>query len=235
MVSYIISLDVYLFFNELSMNNNVEQLKTEVDDIKKSLNELKNNVSISEVEKKNQAETLKNKAEEVKQKVQNEIDLLDSKTDDESKKNKEEAEAILNSFAEITNLYTIIIGSSNDVPSTVEQPETSNKNIFWKIFDWIKQQWRNICDKEKRKTEWWKNLLRTAWFALTWVWAVALAYKWIKKLFWWGKDEDNEEENEEDVTTEENEEENKQEEKEKKSLRRRAANFVLDLFEKKTK
>ena len=44
------------------MSNNVEQLKTEINDIKKSLNELKNNINISEVEKKTQAKALKSKA-----------------------------------------------------------------------------------------------------------------------------------------------------------------------------
>jgi len=70
------------------MVNKIEQLRLEVDEIKNLLNELKNNVSISEVEKKNQAEMIKNRAEGTKQKIQNEINLLEGKTDDESMKKK---------------------------------------------------------------------------------------------------------------------------------------------------
>ena len=67
---------------------NIDQLKTEVNNIKDSLNELKNNVSLSEDEKKNQAEALKAQAETTRQKIQAEINALESLTDDESKKKK---------------------------------------------------------------------------------------------------------------------------------------------------
>ena len=52
---------------------NIENLKKEVNDIKNSLNELQNNVSLSEVEKKKEAETLKVQAENTRQKIQDEI------------------------------------------------------------------------------------------------------------------------------------------------------------------
>ena len=111
------------------MVNKIEQLRLEVDEIKNLLNELKNNVSISEVEKKNQAEMIKNKAEGTKQKIQNEINLLEGKTDDESMKKKDEAETLLKSFTDITNLYNSIINSENTT-SSEKQPETNSKNIF---------------------------------------------------------------------------------------------------------
>ena len=47
---------------------NIEQLKKEVGEFKAQLDALKNNVSISEAEKKNKAETLKNQAEITKKK-----------------------------------------------------------------------------------------------------------------------------------------------------------------------
>ena len=77
-----------------------------------------------------------------------------------------------------------------------EIPETKSDNIFSKAKDWIWDQWKDVWDEKKWETEWWLNLLRTAWFVATWVWAVSLAYKGIKKLFWWGKDEEAEEEEE---------------------------------------
>ena len=176
------------------MDNKIDQLKTEVDEIKKWLNELKNNVSLPEVEKKNKAEDLKSQAETTKKKIENEIQSLESKTDNKSKKKKEEIEALLNNFNnETTELYTSIINTlSTNTPTKTTQPESENKGIFSKTKDWIWKQWNDVRDKEKWQKEWWKNLLRTAWFAATWVWTVALAYKWLKKLFWRWKDEKDE-------------------------------------------
>ena len=88
------------------MTNSIDQLKIEVGNIKNSLNELKNNVTLSEKEKKDKAENLKKQAETTKQKIQAEIDALANKTDNDSKKKKEEAETLLNSFNEILGLYT---------------------------------------------------------------------------------------------------------------------------------
>ena len=93
------------------MDNKIDQLKTEVSDIEKSLDELKNNVTLSEADKKTQADTLKAKAEATKQKIENEIHSLENKTDDDSKKKKEEAETLLNSFNETMQLYTSILNT----------------------------------------------------------------------------------------------------------------------------
>ena len=92
---------------------------------------------------------------------------------------------------------------SSEIPSQQPLPETESKNVFSKTKDWIWAQWSDVWDEEKWKTEKWANLLRTAWFVATWVGAVALTYKWIKKLFWWWKDEEeDEEEDDEDEKTE---------------------------------
>lgn len=178
---------------------NIEQLKKETDEIKKWLEDLKKNVSLSKSEKKEKAEKLKSQAETTKQRIQAEIDLLSDKTDDESKKNKEEAEALLTSFDEIMNLYASILETSNS--EDLEGQELEEKGLFWKAKDWVWEQWDDVWSKEKWKDELWKNLLRTAWFTATWIWAIALTVKWIKKLWnwaFWDKDEDNEEEQVED-------------------------------------
>ena len=175
------------------MHTNIDQLKTEINEIKKWLDELWNNIALSPEEKENKAEALKAQAETAKQKIQSEIDSLKDKTDDESKKQKEEAETLLNSFNEIMSLYNSIL---NNWKATVEtttqagesstdiQIETEEKWFFWKTKDWVWEQWDDVWSKEKRQQEWWKNLFRTAWFVATWVWAIALTVKWIKKLFW---------------------------------------------------
>ncbi len=187
-----------LFFKKSIMNNNIEQLKTEVDDIKKSLNDLKTNVDISETEKKTKAEALKSQAETTKQKIQKEINDLSNQSGQWVENKKEEAEALLNSFNEIMSLYDSIMNTWNNVPTQQQVlPETENKWVFSEAKDRIWDQWSDIWNKEKWETEKWKNLLRTVWFTATWVWAIALAYKWIKKLFWWWKDEEEEDDEEE--------------------------------------
>ena len=119
-VTYIIDLDYYLIIQKV-MGNNIEQLRIEVDDIKKSLNDLQNNVDFSEAEKRAKAEDLKNQAEITKQSIQDIIKVLENGTDDTSKMEKERAEALLNSFNDITILYNSIINPStnpNINPST---------------------------------------------------------------------------------------------------------------------
>lgn len=165
---------------------NIEQLKKETDEIKKWLEELKNNVSISESEKKTKAEELKTKAESTKHKIESEIASLSEKTDDESKRKKEEAETLLNTFNETVNLYASVLASSETKPEEEkkETTDTEKKWFFKKTGEWIWEQRDDVWSKEKWEKEWWINLLRTAWFVATWVWAISLAVKWIKKLFW---------------------------------------------------
>lgn len=181
---------------------NIEQLRKETDKIRRWLEELKNNVSLSEVEKKNKAESLKNQVEATKQKIENEIHSLETKTDDESKKKKEEAEALLNSLTDITNLYTSILSSLNAPAISPSQPSTNDKNIFVKAKDWVKDQ-RNEISRDNLKEKPVSTVLRGAWFALTWVWALALAYKWVKKLWNWAfSKDDKKEESEKEERTE---------------------------------
>ena len=213
----------FIFLCTIIMTNNIDQLKTEIDDIKKSLNELKNNVSLSDIEKKNQADALKTKAETTRQKIENEIKALETASDSASKKKKDEAEALLNSLTDITNLYNSIINptaapTSAPTSTPAQAAATEEKNIFGKAKDWIWDQWDAVWDKSKweRSAEWWKNLLRTAWFIATWAWAIALAYKWVKKLWNWAFSSDDEED--EDTEESESKSKSKKKKKEKKSF-----------------
>ena len=180
------------------MTNTIDQLKTEVNDIKKWLDELKSNVSLSDLEKKNKAEALKTQVDTTKHRIENEINSLKDKTDDESKKAREEAEALLYSFNETTSLYNSIISpvTTNSTEIQITPFETKEKSFLDKSKDWVGKQWSDIWDKDKWHEEWGKNLLRTAWFVATWIWAVSLAVKWIKKLFW--KDKKKEKSDEEE-------------------------------------
>lgn len=195
---------------------NIEQLKKETDEIKKWLDELKNNVSLSEAEKKTKAETLKTQAEKAKEKIQNEINALADKTDDESKKKKEEAETLLNSFNETMSLYNSILNNwnrwsetSTTTPTTTEW-NTEEKWFFWKIWEWLWNMWNDVTSWDKRKEQPWKNLLYVAWVWLTWY----AAYKWVKALWNWAF-WDKKEETEDDE--EESESKSKKKKKKKKS------------------
>lgn len=195
----------------------IENLKKEVDEIKIWLEDLKKKLStMSEEDKQKKVEWFKTKIDATRQKIQAEINSLADKTDDASKKKKEEAETLLNSFEETARLYSSIItpNENTNIPQTTEQSQVEEqgkeqdksiiektKNAYTKTKEWVWEQWNDVWDKEKWKEEWLKNTLRTAWFVATWVWAVALAYKWVKKLwnraFWDNEEDENEEEIEE--------------------------------------
>lgn len=186
---------------------NIEQLESKTSKLKDELSALKNDVSLSKEQKKEKADRLKTQVEETKTEVKWKIEELASKSDKTSEKEKKGAESILQSLDEVTWLYNSITWgiSPNWIQSSTEkagnwakestasttskrnwettQTPTEDKNIFVKAKDWIWEQWDCIQRKDKRHEEWWKNLLRTAWFVLSWAWAVALLYKWVKKLW----------------------------------------------------
>ena len=178
-----------------------------MNNIKDSLNELKNNVALSEVEKKNQAETLKAQAETTKQKIQAEISTLDTQTGVDIDRQKAEAQALLDSFNEIMDLYSSIISPTapsapatapNTPTTTPSTPTTTNEEkwFFWKTRDWMWDQWSSVWSGDKRKEQPWTNALRVVWLWVTWY----AAYKWVKALWnwaFWDKEEETENDDEE--------------------------------------
>ena len=173
----------YILLHSFNMNNNIDQLWLEVDEIKNSLNDLKNNINLSESEKKTKADLLKAQAETTRTKIEQEISALESQTDAAAQHKLDKARTLLQSFNDIMALYESINSWSTNPPAA-QQPLNENKNIFVKAKNWIWDQWYDVWDKSKWKSETWSNLLRTAWFVATWVWAWALIYKWFKELFW---------------------------------------------------
>ncbi len=156
--------------------NNIEKLKTEVDEIKNSLNTLKDNVTISKVEKKNQAEALKKQADTTKQKIEDTIKILKDKSDEASKKKKEEAETLLKSFSEITNLYSSIINSEDNKPSMENESEINQKGG--------KKQ-----SKKSFRSKWyWKFI----WRSIAWLWTYFLG-KWLH--LWWKNNNEKQNDN----------------------------------------
>ncbi len=211
----------------------LEQLEVKTSKIKNDLQVLKAE-TFSYDEKRKKAETLKQQVDTIKIELQQKMGELNAQNDVNIQSEKEKAWQLLNSIEETTDLYNAILNNTatanqwtsenlwwnnnweiatndeNNLPDP--QKKEDEKWVIWKSWDWIKGQ-RNETTRENFKEKPGITLLRGVWFAATWVWAVALAYKWIKKLFWWGKDE--EDENEEEAT------EKKSKKKKKKSFRKR--------------
>ena len=184
--------------------SNLAQLKHDYENIKTQLNKLSTNTTKTQEDKETQAKALIQDATSKERALQEEIDKISEAKD---------AQNYLNTAnTEIQSLYNIICAKQDD--STTQNEKTqkmpalqdnsptqaSDGNIFSKTWNWIWDQWWDVRDEKKRKEEKWKNILRTAWFVATWVWAVALAYKWVKKLrnraFWDDEEKGGEEDDE---------------------------------------
>lgn len=165
----------------------IDTLKWEVSDIGKLLedlsNELKNNEKLPEEEKKakNDAlkakvDTIKAQAETVKKKIEAKISALSDKTDDDSVKEKEQAETLLTSLNETITLQASILNTWST--STAETTTDDEKKwFFWRVWDWLWDQWG------KAKENPWKYILWVTWLAVAWV-AIKKAWNrlsWKKK------------------------------------------------------
>ena len=194
-------------------NTTVEQLQSEVSDLEKLLNELKTK-TFSDAEREKKEKDAKSKAEKLKWQIDklSKQEWIDPKLAEE----REKAKVLLESYEKTLGLKTSIRDNSSEWsksdskensnnPASTEKTQTSTQTetenpaavweekwFFWKTWDWTKEQWNDVRSWDKRKEEPWTNLLRTTWFIATWVWAAALAYKWIKKLWnraFWDNDE----------------------------------------------
>lgn len=195
-----------------SWDKSVEQLQSEASNLETLLKELKT-ATLSDADRK----VKENQAKDSAEKLQWQVDKLrvsewvDAKVTAE----RERAELLLKSCADTLSLQSSIWNKPSDwdkaekketttqSTSTGTKPtvtwidiQESNKDdekkwFFWRTWDWIWEQWRDVRDYRKWQEEREKNWLRVGWFAVTWVWAIALAYKWIKSLFW--KDKKKEE------------------------------------------
>lgn len=203
----------------------IEQLESKTSQIKSDLDNLKNDVNLSETQKREKAQEIFNNAETetIKKDVEQKINELESQTWEDSQKEIERAKTLLRNLDEINTLYNDIMwqetneqnpnqnntnqvennnGSSNTPSSEVQSEDKSILwtvgNWFWNAKEWIWEQWSDVWNTDKRKEDWRKNWLRTAWFVVTWVWAVSLAVKWVKKLWNWAFWSDDEEEEREE-------------------------------------
>jgi len=195
------------------MMANVDKLKKEVDSIKNSLDRLKNNISVlSEEDKKNRTDELKKRAELTKMKIQTEITMLSMQLGEDKKREKAEAQVLLNTVNDIINLQLSIL-TWNTGWTTAEST--------WSWDNWGAKEDDN---KSSFRDSWrWKALKRTgiAWGIWAWI-------AWISSKFKWNDDE--EEEEEESESADESESSDKKKKKKKKKGKEewsRWSNFLL--------
>ena len=166
----------------------LEELTNEKDQIRAQLDALKASAeSVKSADEKKEVEEINKRLNALKKEISDK--LKSSDISDEDREKLQQLDNELTPFTnELSSLKTAIL-SKTEKPETPTETTTSTpakeeKWAFWKAWDWTKDQWNSVRDWEKRKEEPRKNGLRTAWFVATWVWALSLAYKWIKKLFW---------------------------------------------------
>ncbi len=201
----------------------IEQLESKTSQIKDDLNKLKNDVNLSEEQKREKAQEIFTGAKDIELK----INELESQTWERSQRDTDRAKLLLKNFEEVKTLYNDIMWeetrnqdlNQNNTNQIEDKDQTTNTptsevqnedksilwtigNWFWSAKEWIWNQWSDIWNTDKRKEDWLKNWLRTAWFAVTWVWAIALLWKWAKKTWNWLFWSDDEEEEESDKKSE---------------------------------
>ena len=205
-----------LFYSyHTKMPTNIEKLQQENQAIKAELDALKAITEMTEKEKKKSE--LESRIQKAKQEAQAEYQQESNQNTCE--KIKAEQEKLETFSLELNILWkemkepTPISSIQEDKFKTTENANPSEEKpwIWASTKNFVSEQWNNVWDREKWKEESGKNVLRTAWFLATGVWAVALAYKGIKTLF--GSD------------TSENEEANEIEEKEGTSKKNKEKGF----------
>ena len=168
------------------MTNSVENLQNSVSDVQIQLAELKDNVELSAKEKKEKADSLKSTADNLLHQIESALEALRSSTDADAQEKIEKLETSKEVLQQISDLYTSILASL-EAEEKEEKEEKwfwdSVKEKFWNAKDWVWIQWNDVRDKDKRKNDTGKNLLRTTWFVATGVWIWALIYSWCKRLF----------------------------------------------------
>lgn len=186
---------------------NIDNLRKEVDKVQNRLDWLKDNISIlPEPEKKAKVDELKTMAESTKIKIQAEIFLLSTQFSAEKKRQKAEAEVLLNTVNEIINLQLSILTWNNN---------WATWNESW---SWSKWKTKKDDDKSSFWDTWrWKALKRTGIIGGIWAWI-----SWLgSKIKWNEDDESDDESDDEDKSDGESTDEKKSWDKTKEKKKRK--------------
>ena len=157
----------------------IDKLNNTVQQIQKDLDNVKDNI-LSKEKRKEKVEEIRQRAEKAKQELEEKMSTLKDEA-------REKAQALLDSLNNLINVKLSILSDNSDTTSTTGTSSWDSSDKWWffrKTKAWVSDQRNDIFSKDKRKEEKGKNILRTAWFAATWVWLFALAYKWVKSIFW---------------------------------------------------
>lgn len=169
----------------------LNSLKEQYDKILTELQNLKNEIAkANDSNVKEQVNNWYKNASNLEFQINSKIEEINAGNDENAKtKANEIKSAIESKKSEIDKLYKELQDSLNSTETSSTWTASSEaKNFLGKWWWWVKKQRKDVLDENKWKEEKWNNILRTALFAATWIWWIALAYKWLKKLFWWKKD-----------------------------------------------
>lgn len=161
-------------------NGIVPELKSLQDEIKNAIDEKNRD------EKVDKAKKLRDKAKATKEQIDETIKAIEASNDASAKTEAWEIiKAINTTKDEIDTLYdNIIITLSSTGKRDLKNPTRRSPSTLQKIRWWIWDQWNDVRNKDKWKDDKWKNILRTIWFSLTWIWGIALIWELIKSLIW---------------------------------------------------
>ena len=169
------------------MARKIEQIQQENIAIQKELDALKALTEREEKEKKKSELDLR--IQHAKKEVSSQYQ---AETDQNMREKIKAEENKLESFStELGALGAEVQGEQPAHPekevSKAEKDQNSSTENPWtwkQVKDFVSEQWTDVWDADKWKTETGKNTLRAAGFVATGVWAVALVYKGLKSLFW---------------------------------------------------
>ncbi len=205
-----------------NQNNSIETLQQDVDQVKTDLDLLK--TETDELIKQNKVQAAAEKVKTTKEAINKKLNELKWLTDATSVQNSAKLEVMLNTLEslesssdELKILRTTVTESSDEpVDDTGIDTPVETPPVIEKERNWIQRQRDGATSKEEWKTNTLTNVARVAWG----IGAVALAVRWIKKLFGIGKDkeENNDENNENDSWNNDKEKNNEKSPRWKKAL-----------------
>ena len=186
---------------ESTKENILDQIEEKVKGFQDEIREIRESLS--------SGEAIETKLESVKQRAKAAKEELEETIGNMRESAQEKFKTTLQSLNDIINTKLSIWNNPSGDGASQGSGSwgwVENKWILERAGNWIKEQ-RDKTTIENLEKKPWETLLRWAGFALTWLWWLALAYKWVKSLRKWAfKKEDKKEWNKWSGTEREEEE-----------------------------
>lgn len=177
----------------MTPTNSIETLQQQVNQVKTDLEALK--IETNEAFKKTKAEAAADKVKNAKEEITKKLEALRGLTDANSQADIAKLEAMLKTLetsnSELESLKIAVVAPISVTPleDKTTLPEDDKNKKEEKPEEkkgWFKRQRDGVTSKEEWKEHPLNNIGRIA----MWVWAAALVYKWIKRLFGLGKNKE---------------------------------------------